>query len=290
MRNRNFIYALVAGGLALATTNLTAQGTEEPLPVKSQSQATITQQGQLPKEGTLVGASYSTCLKASSIIGMAVHDQSGERLGKVDDLVVNLSSQAAPFAIIEYGGALGIGVTRVAVPLTELKWSSEPKQLTFAATKEQFQSASVAPTGGWTAVAGEDWAKNIDRFYGQPVTTEQSRFERQEATGAGEGREPVRTPAEPNKGSTRLLNQPPGLSPGITNTLSTDDYVTEKVNGVVRQNMGDRADNIQVTIKNGRVTLKGKAASQEQRQTIENQIKAVPGVDRVDNRLMVPQN
>ena len=288
MRNRKFIYALVAGGLALSTTNLTAQGTEEPLPVKSQSQATTTQEGQLSKEGNLMGASYGTCLKASSLIGMAVRDQSDERLGKVNDLVVNLSSQAAPFAIIEYGGALGIGVTRVAVPLTELKWSSEPKQLTFAGTKEQFQSASVAPTGGWTAVAGEDWAKNIDRFYGQPVTY-RSRFERQESTGMEEGRELVRTPADHSKGATRLLNQPPGV-PAITNTLSTDDYVTEKVNGVVRQNMGDRAENIQITIKNGRVTLKGKAASQEQKQTIENQIKAVPGVDQVDNRLMVPEN
>jgi hypothetical protein len=288
MRNRKFIYALVAGGLALSTTNLRAQGTEEPLPVKSQSQATTTQEGQLSKEGSLMGASYGTCLKASSLIGMAVRDQSDERLGKVNDLVVNLSSQAAPFAIIEYGGALGIGVTRVAVPLTELKWSSEPKQLTFAGTKEQFQSASVAPTGGWTAVAGEDWAKNIDRFYGQPVTY-RSRFERQESTGMEEGREPVRTPADHSKGATRLLNQPPGV-PAITNTLSTDDYVTEKVNGVVRQNMGDRAENIQITIKNGRVTLKGKAASQEQKQTIENQIKAVPGVDQVDNRLMVPAN
>jgi osmotically-inducible protein OsmY len=66
--------------------------------------------------------------------------------------------------------------------------------------------------------------------------------------------------------------------------------VTEKVNSVVRQNTGDRAENIQVTIKNGRVTLKSKAASQEQKQTIENQIKAVPGVDQVDNRLMVPEN
>ena len=288
MRNRKFIYALVAGGLALSTTNLTAQGTEEPLPAKSQSQVTTTQEGQLSKEGSLMGASYGTCLKASSLIGMAVRDQSDERLGKVNDLVVNLSSQAAPFAIIEYGGALGIGVTRVAVPLTELKWSSEPKQLTFAGTKEQFQSASVAPTGGWTAVAGEDWAKNIDRFYGQPVTY-RSRFERQESTGMEEGREPVRTPADHSKGATRLLNQPPGV-PAITNTLSTDDYVTEKVNGVVRQNMGDRAENIQITIKNGRVTLKGKAASQEQKQTIENQIKAVPGVDQVDNRLMVPAN
>jgi osmotically-inducible protein OsmY len=289
MRNRNFIYALVVGGLALTTTNLTAQGTEEPLPVKSQSQATTAQQGQLSKEGNLTRASYATCLKTSSLIGTAVRDQSGERLGKVNDLVVNLSSQAAPFAIIEYGGALGIGVTRVAVPLTEFKWSSEPKQLTFAGTKEQFQSASVAPTGGWTAVAGEDWAKNIDRFYGQPVT-EQPRFERQEATGMEEGREAVRTPAEHSKGATRLLNQLPGATPGINNTVSTDEYVNEKVNSVVRQNMGDRAENIQITIKNGRVTLKGKAASQEQKQAIENQIKAVPGVDQVDNRLMVPEN
>ena len=39
-----------------------------------------------------------------------------------------MASHTVPFAIIEYGGTLGIGETRVVVPLTALKWSSEYRE------------------------------------------------------------------------------------------------------------------------------------------------------------------
>jgi osmotically-inducible protein OsmY len=83
------------------------------------------------------------------------------------------------------------------------------------------------------------------------------------------------------------MNPQPGPNPDVTpNTAKlTDDYVVEKVNGVIRQNLGAHADQIQVTVKNGRVILKGSAASAAQKQLIESQIKAVPGVDQVEDQL-----
>ena len=201
-----------------------------------------------------------------------------------------MTSHSVPFAIVEYGGTLGIGQTRVAVPISDLKWSSEPKQLILTATKEEFESATTAPTGGWMAVAGEDWLNNIDRFYGQPSLASQSRFERQEATGMTEGREPVRNPAE-QKGATDLRNPQPPAAPGAANMSapSTGEYVSDKVNGVIQQRLGQRAGDIQMTVKNGVVTLQGKVASEAQKQELENQIKAVPGVNEIDNQLTVTQ-
>jgi osmotically-inducible protein OsmY len=284
MRNGNLIIGLVAGGVALAATNLTAQSGYGSSPAKSQPQ--LGQPGQSSIDVTPAGATFGASdLKASSIIGLAVRNESDERLGKVQDLIVCLKSHSVPFAIVGYGGTLGIGQTRVAVPLTDLQWSDETKELILTATKEQFQSASAVPTGGYVAVAGEDWAKSVDRFYGQPSMTSESRYERQEATGMTEGREPVRTPAE-QKGATSLQNQPPGATTNA-DTAITDDYVMDKVNGVIRQDMGARADGISVTIKNGVATLQGKVASEAQKQEIENQVKAVPGVDRVDDQLMI---
>ena len=219
MRNRNLITALVAGGLALATTNLTAQGTEETLPAKGAPQ--LGQQNQTSKATAPAGAfNGASDLKASSIIGLAVRNESGERLGKAEDLIVSMASHSVPFAIVEYGGALGIGVTRIAVPLSDLKLASEPRELILTATREQFQSASAVPTGGWAAVAGEDWLKNVDRFYGQPSMTDESRYERQAATGLAEGREPVRNAVE-QKGAIGLQDQPAATSPVATNLIGT---------------------------------------------------------------------
>jgi osmotically-inducible protein OsmY len=172
--------------------------------------------------------------------------------------------------------------------LTDLKCSGESKELILTATKEELESASPAPTGGWMAVAGEDWVKNVDRFYGQPSLTTQSRYERQEATGMTEGLEPVRNPAEQN-GAAGLMDQPPAANPGATNVVTalTDDYIMKKVNEVIHQDVGTGANDIQVTIKNGVVTLRGKVANEAQKQALEKQIKALAGVDRVEDRLQM---
>jgi osmotically-inducible protein OsmY/sporulation protein YlmC with PRC-barrel domain len=285
MRNRKMIIALVTGALALATTNLMAQGTEEHLPGKSP--ALSGSQGQAPNATERAStSSMSSDLKASNIIGLTVRNETGVRLGKVQDLIVSMNSHTVPFAIVEYGGTLGIGATRVAVPITDLKWSSEPQELILTATKEEFESAATAPTGGWMAVAGDDWLRNVDRYYGQPSLTSQARYERQEATGMTEGREPVRNAAE-QKGAADLQNQQPAANAGAANmaTPSTSENVGDQVNGLIRQNLGAHAGDINMTVKNGVVTLRGTVPSEAQKQSLEHQIKGVPGVNKVDDQL-----
>jgi hypothetical protein len=289
MRNRNLITVLVTGGLALAAANLTARGgAEDPLQTPATLQPSLESHAskEASKEALLAAVpAAGSNLKASSIIGLQVRNDSGDRLGKVQDIIVNLESHSAPFAIVEFGGTLGIGATHVAVPLTDLKWSSDPKQLLLMATKDEFQSASSAPTGAWMMVSGEEWTRSVDKFYGQPSTTDRSRYERQETTGIIQGREPVRNPTEA-KSANELLNPTPGTVPEEKNLAKpTDDDLTAKVNGLVREDVGQDADNIQVSIENGVVTLKGKVSSAAQKQALETKIKALPGVTRIEDNL-----
>jgi osmotically-inducible protein OsmY/sporulation protein YlmC with PRC-barrel domain len=105
----------VSGGLALAPTILTAQDYGS---VAGSNHTELNHPGHWAHQRGTAGAMSATSdLRASSIIGQTVRTESGERLGKVQDLIINLSSQSAPFAIVEYGGALGVGATKVAVPL-----------------------------------------------------------------------------------------------------------------------------------------------------------------------------
>lgn len=205
MRKRYLITALMAGGLALAATNLTAQDTGQVSAAKSRP--LMGQHGQCSKLGEHAGAAFvASDLKLSSIIGLDVRNNSGERLGTVEDLIVRMQSHSVPFAIVAYDGALGIGETHVAVPLTDLKWSSQPRELILNATKDQFESASATPMGGWAAVASEGCLKGVDRYYGQPSMTSQSQYERQASAGMEAGREAVRNPSQ-QKGATGLAGQ-----------------------------------------------------------------------------------
>ena len=287
MRNRNLITLLLTGSLALTAANLTAQRAEEAVPTPGQPPLSDKTPSYTDKEAQqpAVAPDAGANLKASSIIGLPVRNESGERLGKLQDIIVNFESHSAPFAIVEFGGTLGIGATRIAVPMSELKWSSEPKQVLLTATKDEFQSANPAPTGGWMVVSGEDWTKHVDKYYGQPSSVDKSRFERHESTEVIGGRQPVRNPTEA-KSANELLNPTPGTVPEEKNivTKPTDEDLMTKVNSLVRGDVGQDADNIQVTVNDGVVTLKGKATA-SQKQALQRNIKALPGVTRIEDNL-----
>ena len=285
MRKNNMIITLVAGGLTLAAMNLTAQGADEILPPTGQPKPA--QPSQYSKEAATAPSAAETLeFKTSSIIGLPVRSDTGDRLGKVADLIVNLGTHSTPFAIVEYGGTLGIGETRVAVPLTELKWSSAPRQLILSTTKDQFQAASTEPSGGWMAVSGEDWARNVDRFYGQPTTASSSKFERQEMSGMNEGREAVRESSD-QKGASSLEGQMPGTELGATISASktTDEALTTKVNDLIHQQLGDQASQVKVAIAKGVVTLNGAVPSDTEKKSLVHDIMGLPGVARVEENL-----
>jgi sporulation protein YlmC with PRC-barrel domain len=301
MQKRNSIAALAIVGLTVASTNLLAQdhAATPPQPAEpGQNYKTGAEPSPNPAPPVQIGHDVKhtepgamsvapACEQVSHIIGMDVRTDAGEHLGKVQDVIVSLDSERAPFAVVRYGGALGVGGTRIAVPFKDLKLAEDLKMLTLATTKYQFGSASETPSGAWAAVASQDWAKNIDRFYGQPSDMRLSRFERHAVEPGQEGREFVRTPAE-TKDASVLLNQKPAAeqAPKDLEIKPTDGDITAQVSKLIEQTLGATASqDIQATVDKGVVTLKGSVAAPELQQKLDDQLKAIPGVERVDDRL-----
>jgi len=228
------------------------------------------------------------CDRASRIMGMEVRTADGEKLGRVQDIIVSLEADRAPFAIIRSGGAFGFGQTRTAVPLKDLKFAEDHRQLTLATTKDQFAAAGQAPNGSWTGVADQDWAKGIDRFYGQPSSMEFSRSERQEMGTATTGQEYVRTPVDQEKGAEHLKQgaSSPDSSIPLTAPTSVDEETKASVSKLLKQRLGDTSgQDIQVNVDQGVVTLKGGTANADLQRQLDQDISKLPGVKRVDDLL-----
>lgn len=256
--------ALAVAALSFGVASLTAatEERETTQPGKQGQQGTqhAGQQAQAGMQGQ-----QQSHFKASDFIGKDVQNEQGESLGEIEDVVIDLQSHSAPFAIVAYGGTLGLGESRVAVPLSELQYSQEDDKVTLAATREELDSASETPTGAWAAVSGQEWAEDIDRFYGQPSAGGMARFERQPMeSGQQQGREFVRDPAQGGKESDNALRQ----------------QVSEKLQGEA---------NVQIQVKDGVVTLKGQVDSDAKKQSLEQKIQDVSGVQRIDNQLQVKE-
>src|SRR5262245_6688314 len=62
--------------------------------------------------------------RASKLIGVDVYNQQNEKLGEIEELILNSSGQVAG-AVIGVGGFLGMGERDIMVPLDRLRFSNE---------------------------------------------------------------------------------------------------------------------------------------------------------------------
>jgi sporulation protein YlmC with PRC-barrel domain len=71
--------------------------------------------------------------RASKLIGVDVYNQQNEKLGEINELILNSSGQIAG-AVIGVGGFLGMGERDVMVPLNQLRFSNEGTSTTGSAS------------------------------------------------------------------------------------------------------------------------------------------------------------
>lgn len=76
--------------------------------------------------------------RASKLIGTAVLNDKKEKIGKIDDFVID--KERVLFAVLQVGGFLGLGGYLVAVPYESLAVEDNGKKITLAGgSKEQLQ-------------------------------------------------------------------------------------------------------------------------------------------------------
>src|SRR5256885_13714801 len=60
-----------------------------------------------------------TANRASEIIGMEVRNAQDQKLGKIEDIILDLASGHVSYAVLSMGGVLGIGDKLVVVPANQ---------------------------------------------------------------------------------------------------------------------------------------------------------------------------
>ena len=73
------------------------------------------------------------------VLGKSIYNDSGDRIGKVDDIIV-APDKAVSYAIIGAGGFLGMGRHDVAIPVGQLKQQSDGKFVLAGATKDALKA------------------------------------------------------------------------------------------------------------------------------------------------------
>ena len=109
--------------------------------------------------------SGASVLPASAINGTQVTNKDGEDLGKIEDLVIDVEYGRILYAILSFGGFMGMGSKWFAIPWRKLEPSSTEKKFALEVTKESLTSAEGFDKDNWPEM-DRNWGKAIDEHYG----------------------------------------------------------------------------------------------------------------------------
>jgi sporulation protein YlmC with PRC-barrel domain len=109
---------------------------------------------------------YHGC-RATKLIGAKVVNPEGKDLGTVEDIAVDPDSGQVAYAVLSFGGFLGIGDKYFAIPWRSLQFDPEnDEKISLAVEKSQLENAAGFDKDNWPDMANEQWARSTHTSFG----------------------------------------------------------------------------------------------------------------------------
>jgi sporulation protein YlmC with PRC-barrel domain len=107
-------------------------------------------------------------ISADRVQGTPVFDREGDKLGHIEDVMLDKASGRVAYAIMSYGGFLGAGERYHPIPWSMLTYNLEKNGYVVPLAKVQLEDA---PTLAGDRAAEHDdtaWAEQVHMHYGMP--------------------------------------------------------------------------------------------------------------------------
>ncbi len=84
---------------------------------------------------------HTTAIRASKVKGTSVYSTTGDKIGHVEDVILDKQSNQIMFAALGFGGLLGMGEKYAAVPWSVLDYSEDKGGYVVPMSEEQIKAA-----------------------------------------------------------------------------------------------------------------------------------------------------
>ena len=108
---------------------------------------------------------HTTAIRAKKVIGTAVKDTSGEKIGVVEDIVLDKQSNSILFAVVGFGGVLKMGEKFHPLPWAALNYDEEEDAYVVPYTKDELKSAPADTIAELTKNDGLAYRDQSFAFY-----------------------------------------------------------------------------------------------------------------------------
>ena len=106
-------------------------------------------------------------IAADDVNGSDVYNLAGEKLGKIEDIMIDRISGRAVYAVLSFGGFLGMGDKHYPLPWSTLRYDTARDGYVVDIDKDRLEKAPSYDIAGdfkWTSSYG----RRVDKYYNVP--------------------------------------------------------------------------------------------------------------------------
>lgn len=224
--------------------------------------------------------------RASKLIGTGVQNLQDEKLGKVDNLLIDLPSGRVVAVVVSSGGFLGMGDELSAVPPSAFKFTSDRHMLQLDTTKESLAAAPHFKAHEWPNFAEPTYTEGVYRaykvhpYFKAEVNRDAEGTVRVETDATKDADNTARNVRDRNDRTLTPLDQ--GKSEG-------DRKMTADIRKAIiaEKGLSVNARNVKIITVNGQVTLRGPVNTTDERIRVADIAGRIAGTTTVNNQLEV---
>ena len=106
-------------------------------------------------------------LSASTLTGDDVRNLNGDKLGNLEEIVIDLHDGRVNYVVLSSGGFLGLGDKLFAIPWDMLTVDTENEEVVLDISKEALENAPGFDKDNWPDIHDRSWVGDVYRYYGR---------------------------------------------------------------------------------------------------------------------------
>ena len=111
-------------------------------------------------------STFSKCvLSSSSLTGTTIKNSQGENLGDIKDLMIDVNTGRVAYAVVSFGGFLGVGDKLFAVPLEAMKIDTSDEKMILDVPKDRLENAPGFDKDDWPSQPDAQWTNTVYDYY-----------------------------------------------------------------------------------------------------------------------------
>lgn len=104
-------------------------------------------------------------LSATTMIGDEVRNREGESLGKIEEIMIDQRTGHVAYAVVSFGGFLGVGNKLFAVPWKALLLDPEEHEFVLDIDKSRLENAPGFDKDNWPSGADRSFLDEVHTYY-----------------------------------------------------------------------------------------------------------------------------